>query len=277
MKTIGIIGAGVMGCEIALDLALKGFTPILKDLNDEMIEKAKNEILKRYRQLKFMKVIPKIDVLSVITFTEKYEDLKYVDLIIENATESIEIKKDIYLNLREICGEDTFYMVNTSCIPIYEIGILMEKPKNVIGAHFMNPVTLNPTVELIVSKYNTEEDINKAKDYLKSFKKKSIIVKDSPGFVSNRLSHLFMNEAANIVMDKIATPEAVDQIFKSGYKHAMGPLETIDLIGVDTVIDSLSVLYKYYKNVKFECSPLLIEMREKNLLGRKSGEGFYKY
>lgn len=277
MKKIGVIGAGVMGCEVSLSLVLNGFMPILKDIDDNRIENAKRSILKSYRRLKLIKKIPQIDVLSEITFTKEYNALKDVDVIIENVTESFETKRMVYENLREICKENTLYMVNTSCIPIQEIASLMRKPESVIGAHFMNPVTLNPTVEVIISKYNTEEIIQRAKEYLKSFNKEFIIVNDSPGFVSNRLSHLFMNEAANLVMEEVGTPHAIDQIFKKGYKHTMGPLETIDLIGVDTVVDSLAVLYKYYKNIKYECSPLLLEMRNKGLLGKKSGEGFYKY
>jgi 3-hydroxybutyryl-CoA dehydrogenase len=168
-------------------------------------------------------------------------------------------------------------MVNTSCISITKIGAITKRPDRVVGTHFMNPVPMMKAVEVIKGFYTSEKTIQRTKDLLTSLNKEGIVVNDFPGFVSNRISHLMMNEAAFIVQDQVADIKTVDEIFKKCYSHKMGPLETADLIGIDTVVESLQVLYDSYQDPKFRCCPLLKKMVDAGLLGRKSGRGFYEY
>jgi 3-hydroxybutyryl-CoA dehydrogenase len=280
MKKIAIIGAGVMGSDVAFDLASNGYKVILKDIQPEIIENAKQKINKDYRMVKMMKPSLKAtsdEILENITFSTTYDNFNELDLIIENIIEDQEAKIKLYKELNEICNPDTMYFVNTSCISITKLASFISKPENVIGAHFMNPVPLKEMVEVIKGFYTSDVVIEKTKEFLKSIGKTPIVVNDYPGFVANRLSHLFMNEAAFLVQDQVATPAEIDMIFKKGYGHKSGPLETADLIGLDTVVNSLAILYNNYQDSKFRCCPLLKKMVDAGLLGRKSGKGFYNY
>lgn len=281
MENIGVIGAGVMGQGVAQNLAECGFNIILVDVLEEILNNAKTEI---ERNIKFQNMFKKDKLhepierlVARISFTLDFQSLKDVDCIIENVTENIEIKESLYRRIGGICKDDCLYLVNTSCIPITRIGSVTKRPSMVIGTHFMNPVSMMKAVEVIRGFHTSEETILKTKDLLSKMGKESIIVNDMPGFVSNRISHLMMNEAAFIVQDQVATPEDVDEIFKQCYGHKMGPLETADLIGLDTVVNSLEVLYQSFQDSKFRCCPLLKKMVEAGLHGRKSGRGFYTY
>jgi 3-hydroxybutyryl-CoA dehydrogenase len=216
-------------------------------------------------------------LIKKIIFTDNYSDFDNVDLIIENVTEDCEIKKNVYSELNEICSDDATFAINTSCISITKIASYLNKPENAIGMHFMNPVPLKQMVETIRGHHTSEKTVETAKQFLKSIKKNPIIVNDYPGFVANRLSHLFMNEAAFLVQDNVASPDEIDMIFKQGYGHKMGPLETADLIGLDTVVKSLNILYDSYQDSKFRCCPLLKKMVDAGILGIKTGKGFYDY
>lgn len=281
IKTIAVIGAGIMGSDVALDLASYGYHVILKDLDNETLEKAEAKIKKGFKQAKMMKKEMKEvsidDVLAKITFTTSYDGFDGVEMVIENIVEEWEAKKTLYLKLSEVCKPGTLYAVNTSCISITKIGALMASPDKVIGAHFMNPVPLKRIVEVIRGYHTSDETVETMKQFLKTLKKTGVVVNDFPGFVTNRVSHLFMNEAAFLVQDGVAGPKEVDMIFTQGFGHAMGPLATADLIGLDTVVDSLEVLYQSYQDPKFRCCPLLRKMVDAGLLGRKSGKGFFNY
>lgn len=189
----------------------------------------------------------------------------------------MELLKNVYGKIDNICDENCIFLVNTSCISITKIAALTKRPDKVIGTHFMNPVPQKKVVEVVKGYHTSEETIASLKELLANIGKEAIIVNDYPGFVSNRVSHLFMNEAAYVVQDQVASPESVDDIFKKCFGHAMVPLETADLIGLDTVVNSLDILYKSYQDPKFRCCPLLRKMVDAGLYGRKSGEGFYKY
>ena len=281
IKNIAVIGAGVMGADVAFDFACYGFKVILKDLNDEILKRAEAKMTAGFRMVKMLK--PELEditlegILGNITFTADYAGFEKVDLVIENVSEDFDVKKAVYGELEGVCREDTVFAANTSCISITKIAALMKKPENVIGAHFMNPVPLKKMVETVRGYHTTDETVEALKGVLKKMGKNAIVVNDFPGFVANRLSHLFMNEAAFLVQDGVAAPKEIDQIFKQGYGHKMGPLETADLIGLDTVVMSLDVLYESYQDPKFRCAPLLRKMVDAGLLGKKSGEGFYKY
>lgn len=281
MKKIAVIGAGVMGCDVALNLACHGHQVILKDLGESHLEQARRRMNKEFRTMQLL--VPALkqkkadEVLANIAFATTYSGFTDIGYCIENISEDWQQKHDVYCQLKEVCPEETVYCVNTSCISITRIAALMPRPGNVIGMHFMNPVYLKEMVELVKGHHTSEPTIAAAKELLRSIGKSAVLVNDFPGFVANRLSHLFMNEAAFIIQDRVATAKEVDVIFKKGYGHSMGPLETADLIGLDTVVNSLDILYDSYQDSKFRCCPLLRKMVDAGLLGKKSGEGFYKY
>lgn len=278
---IGVIGAGTMGIGMTVDLILHNTHTVLVDLNQEILEKAKYEIINTVRFAPLVKKtvtrIPINELSELVTFTSNIADIHDCDFIVENATEDWEIKRDIYTKLDTICPKEVCFAVNTSCISITKVASVTKRTDKIIGMHFMNPVFLKPTIEVIKGFHTSEECIAEAKKLLDQLEKEAIIVNDYPGFVSNRISHLFMNEASFVVQDQVAEPKQVDEIFKKCFGHTMGPLETADLIGLDTVVDSLDVLYKSYQDTKFRCCPLLRKMVDAGLLGKKSGKGFYEY
>lgn len=278
---IGVIGAGVMGQGVAQSFAEKGYKVILVDTTNKILSKAISAIEKDIKLKSFFSKqnlsISPTEVIRNITLTEDYSVLKDVDFIIENVTEDWIIKRMVYESLNKILKDSCITLANTSCISITKIGAITRDCSKVIGVHFMNPVPLKTTVEVIKGHHTSEETIQKVKSLLFDIGKECIVVNDFPGFVSNRISHLFMNEAAFVVQDQVASPREVDDIFKKCYSHKMGPLETADLIGLDTVVNSLNVLYESYQDPKFRCCPLLKKMVEAGFTGRKSGKGFYKY
>lgn len=281
MKAVGVIGAGVMGAGVAQSLAQSRYFTVLIDISEDILESAREKIRNDMRfQAMFSKSGVHEDtetVLSRIVFSTDYKLLSDVDFIIENVTEKWEVKKEVYKKIDLICPEHTIFLVNTSCISITKVGALTNRKEKVIGTHFMNPVPMKNTIETIRGYHTSEETIEATKELLRGMGKECIIVNDYPGFVSNRISHLYMNEAAFVVQDQVASPEEVDNIFKLCFGHKMGPLETADLIGLDTVIDSLDILYESYQDSKFRCCPLLRKMVDAGLLGRKVGKGFYSY
>lgn len=281
MKTVGVIGAGVMGRGVTHGLLLSGVKVKLIDISEEILKEALEEIKRNLRfQCLFNKDVKVDNIDELVAGVEigtSTDVLSDVDIIIENGPEDWMIKKEIYLELDRIITEDALVLINTSCISITKIASLMKNKERVIGVHFMNPVYAKNTLEVIKGEHTSIETIDGTVDFLKSIGKESIVVNDLPGFVSNRISHLFMNEAAFVVQDSVASPKQVDEIFKKCFEHKMGPLETADLIGLDTVVNSLDVLYESYNDPKFRVCPLLRKMVHAGYLGRKSGKGFYEY
>lgn len=278
---VGVIGAGLMGVGVAASFAIAGYEVILVDNSSDALEKAKDKIRDEisFRVLFSVKdnSINIDESLSRITYTMHLKDTSKANLIVENVSEDKEIKNAVHLELAKTVSPIAKIVVNTSCLLITQLAEKYNKPENIIGVHFMNPVSAIDTVEVIIAKQTSDDTLRGVEEYLKSIGKKSIIVKDSPGFVSNRISHLFMNEAIRTLQDDIASAEKIDAIFEKCYLHKMGPLKTADLIGLDTVKKSLDVLYHYYKEEKFKSAPLLCQLVEEGKLGRKTGQGFYKY
>lgn len=278
---VGVIGAGTMGRGIAQTVAQYNEKVVLVDISTDILESAKKEIRNSVRMQAFynkaLKGIKPDEVIERIIFTTDYALLSECDFIIENVPEKLEIKIGVYEQLEKVSNPNAYYAVNTSCIPVTEIAALTNRPDKVIGMHFMNPVPMIEAVEIMKGFHTSKETIEAALKLLKAINKHGIIVNDYPGFVSNRISHLMMNEAAFIVQEGEASIENVDDIFKKCYGHKMGPLETADLIGLDTVVDSLDVLFGQYKDTKFRCCPLLRRMVAAGHCGRKSGQGFYGY
>ena len=281
IQLVGVIGAGVMGRGVAQNLSQSGLKTILIDVSDEILGKAGEEIKQNLRFQVMMKKLEKPQtpesILDNIVFTTDFKLLEKCDYVIENVTEKWNVKKDVYAQLEMVCSERCIYAVNTSVIPITRIGSVTSRPGQVIGIHFMNPVPMKTMVEVIRGYHTTDETIETTKNLLSLMGKEVVMVNDSPGFVSNRVLMLTINEAIFLVQDQVAPAEDVDKIFKGCFGHKMGPLETGDLIGLDTILYSLEALYDSFNDDKYRPSPLLKKMVDAGLHGRKSGQGFYTY
>lgn len=280
-QNAGVIGAGVMGSGLAQNLAQTGYKVILIDIAEDILARSRHNI---DQNIRFQQMFNKNDKLEdpektirQITFTTDYHWLNEVGFVIENVTEKWKIKKTVYSQLEDNCPRNCIFATNTSAISVTRIASVTKRPSNVIGIHFMNPVPMKSMVELIPGYHTSEETIETTKTLLKNMEKEFIIVNDFPGFVSNRVLMLTINEAIFVVRDQVASPKDVDKIFKSCFGHKMGPLETADLIGLDTILFSLQVLYESFSDTKYRPCPLLKRMVDAGLLGRKSGKGFYDY
>lgn len=279
--SVGVVGGGVMGAGVAQNAAEKGLRAVVLDLSDEVLEGTRDEIRKNTRmQGMFAKDSdrPSADeVLERVELTTDYADLADVDFVVENVVEKVEVKEPVYRRLDEACRGDVVFAANTSCVSITKIGSWTDRPAQVVGMHFMNPVPLKPVAEVIRGHHTTDEHLETALAFLAALGKEGIVVNDMPGFVSNRVLMLTINEAVWTVQDGVAEAADVDRLFKTCFGHKMGPLETGDLIGLDTILYSLDVLYESFNDDKFRPCPLLKKMVDAGLHGRKSGQGFYDY
>ena len=281
IESVGVLGVGNIGTEVVTDLVLHGIRVVAFDLTTEILERAKTKILKNIRFAPLLsKSAPRVSkdgALKQMHFTTSLADLSSCEFIIENVTEDWQVKKVVYEKLDRVMPSEVCFGANTSCISITKIGSVTERPANVVGIHFMNPVHAQPTVEVIRGYHTSDRTLACLNQLFSQLNKEAIVVEDLPGFVSNRISHLFMNEAAFVLQDNVAPAEKIDAIFKKCFGHKMGPLETADLIGLDTVMHSLDVLYESYHDAKYRCSPLLRKLVHAGNLGRKTGKGFYSY
>ncbi|PYP88073.1 MAG: 3-hydroxybutyryl-CoA dehydrogenase [Blastocatellia bacterium AA13] len=282
MEYVGVIGAGVMGTGVAQNLAETGHRVILIDLTDELLEKARGIIRRDLKTRALFRKSkepfePASAVMERITFTCDYERLSEATFVIENVVEKWKVKEEVYHHIDPICPKDCVFAANTSAISITQIGSATKRADRMAGIHFMNPVPLKPMVEVIRGYHTSEETLSRVRSLLTAMGKEGIVVNDMPGFVSNRVLMLTVNEAIFLVQDQVASAEDVDRIFKGCFGHKMGPLETADLIGLDTILFSLDVLYESYNDSKYRPSPLLKKMVSAGLHGRKSGRGFYNY
>ncbi|MAT97573.1 MAG: 3-hydroxybutyryl-CoA dehydrogenase [Anaerolineaceae bacterium] len=282
LKRIGVIGAGVMGIGVAQALAQTQHDVVLIDIQDDILAQAKDQIYQNIRLSRLFNTPKESDktpdeLISQINFTTDYQQLQDVDFVVENSTEKWQIKKEIYPQLDAICPPKTVFAANTSCISITRIGSVTTRPDRIVGMHFMNPVPMKPTVEVIRGYHTSDSALDIAQQFLAGMNKDCIVVNDSPGFVSNRVLMLTINEAAFLLHEGVSNAEDVDQIFKKCFGHKMGPLETADLIGLDTILYSIEVLHESFADSKYRPCPLLRKMVDAGLYGRKSGAGFYAY
>ena len=270
-----------MGSGVAQNLAQTNHRVILLDLSEDILERAKQEIRQAIRFQGFFKKGEKAqnpgEILERITFSTDYRLLDEADFVVENVTEKWEIKKEVYAHIDTICPDRTIFAANTSAISITRIASATKRAPKVIGIHFMNPVPMKPVVEMIRGYHTSEETIEATKGFLTGMGKEWVLVNDSPGFVSNRVLMLTINEAVFLLQEQVASAEEVDTIFKTCFGHKMGPLETADLIGLDTILFSVEVLYESFNDSKYRPCPLLKKMVDAGLYGRKSGQGFYTY
>ena len=281
MKNIAVIGAGAMGNGIAHAFAQSGYKVQLVDVNKKALNKALLTISKNLDRMVAKGKIEettKAETLSNISiFTELSEGVEYASLVIEAATENIDLKLKIFRQLDTACSEDTILATNTSSISITQIAAVTSRPEQVIGMHFMNPVPIMPLVEIIAGYSTSEEVLSFTKDLTEEIGKTPVIVNDYPGFVANRILIPMINEAIETLYSGVAGVQEIDTIMKLGMAHPMGPLELADFIGLDVCLSILEVMYEGFKNPKYAPNPLLTNMVQAGKYGIKSGEGFYNY
>lgn len=281
MGVVGVVGAGVMGIGIAQVLAEHDHEVVLIDLDERVIERARRQLAQNVRMQRLYggpgSPAQVDEIIGAVHFSADYTQLSKAQYVIENVTEKWDVKARVYRQLDDVCGGECILAANTSAIPITRIAAATRRPDKVIGIHFMNPVPVKPTVELISGFHTSEETISRTQELLASIGKEAICVGDSPGFVSNRVLMLTINEAAYLVYENVADAATVDRVFVSCFGHPMGPLATADLIGVDTILYSIEVLYESFGDSKYRPCPLLRKMVEAGLHGRKSDRGFFSY
>ena len=281
MKNVAVIGAGTMGNGIAHTFAQFGYKVQLIDISQSSLDKGIATITKNLDRMISKEKISeqdKQDTLGNIqTFTSIKKGVQYAGLIIEAATENIDLKLKIFKELDEVCPDDTILASNTSSISITKIASVTSRPKMVIGMHFMNPVPIMKLVEVIRG-YSTSDDVtNQIMELSKGLQKIPVEVNDYPGFIANRILMPMLNEAVYSLYEGVAGVYEIDTVMKLGMAHPMGPLQLADFIGLDVCLSILEVLNKGFGNPKYAPCPLLVNMVTAGKLGVKSGEGFYDY
>ncbi len=280
MSRVAVVGAGTMGNGIAHVFAQYGWQTILVDVSRDQLNRAIGTIKDNSeRQVKkgALSEDARQDLLDRITIDTSLEAAQGAELIVEAATESPDIKFRIFRNLSRIGGQGTVLASNTSSISIDDLAKHIDRPENVIGMHFMNPVPVMNLVEVIRGKKTAEWVVDRTVEIAKGLGKHPVIVQDSPGFVSNRVLMPMINEAIYCVQDGVADAEGVDAIMKLGMKHPLGPLALADLIGLDVCLSIMKVLQEGLDKHKYRPAPLLEKMVAEGKMGRKSGQGFYAY
>ena len=281
MKNVAVIGAGTMGNGIAHTFAQSGFKVQLIDIDEKLVKKGVKTITKNLDRMIEKGTITeakKEETLgNITTFTNITEGVEYASLVIEAATENLDLKLNIFRQLDQDCPDDTILATNTSSISITQIASVTSRPNMVIGMHFMNPVPIMKLVEIIRG-YNTSDEVtNIIMEISKTLGKVPVEVKDYPGFVANRILMPMINEAIETLYNGVAGVQEIDTVMKLGMAHPMGPLQLADFIGLDVCLSILNVMYDGFKNPKYAPCPLLVNMVRAGKLGVKSGEGFYDY
>jgi 3-hydroxybutyryl-CoA dehydrogenase len=281
MKNIAVIGAGTMGNGIAHTFAQSGFNVNLIDISQENIERGMNTISKNLQRMVDKTTISEQDkentLSNISTFTKMEEGVKNVDLVVEAATENVDLKLKIFKQLDEITDAKTILATNTSSISITQIAAVTKRADKIIGMHFMNPVPIMKLVEIIRG-YNTSDEVTKTiMDLSRTLNKIPVEVNDYPGFVANRILMPMINESIETLYNGVAGVQEIDTVMKLGMAHPMGPLQLADFIGLDVCLSILNVMYDGFKNPKYAPCPLLTNMVAAGKLGVKSGEGFYDY
>jgi 3-hydroxybutyryl-CoA dehydrogenase len=280
IRTIGVIGAGTMGNGIAHVFARNGYSVLLCEVEQRFLDRGLETIQKNLECEAAKGKIAANDMQATmdrITGVLQRDRLVECDFVIEAATEKFETKKAIFADLDRIMRADVILASNTSSISVTKLANVTGRPDRVIGMHFFNPVPVMKLVEVIRGMATSQETFEKVRDLAVKLEKTPVDVNDAPGFVSNRVLMPLLNEAMYAVMEGVATPEAVDEVFKLGMAHPMGPLTLADFIGLDVCLDVMRVLQEGFGDPKYRPCPLLVRMVDAGWLGRKSGRGFYRY
>ena len=280
IKTVGVVGAGTMGNGIAHVFARSGCNVTLVDVEQTFLDRAMSTIGKNMeREVGKGKLTAEARdaALKRITPGVSRAPLATCDFVIEAATEQFKIKTELFQELDRLCHPEVILASNTSSISITKLAAVTKRPQQVIGMHFFNPVPMMKLVEVIRGLATSQETYRTVSELATKLEKTPVEVNDSPGFVSNRVLMPLLNEAMYTVMEGVATAEAVDEVFKLGMAHPMGPLTLADFIGLDVCLDIMRVMYDGLGDPKYRPCPLLIRMVDAGWLGRKSGRGFYRY
>jgi len=280
MNRIAVLGAGQMGSGIAQVCAAAGFSVVLRDLDPAALARARGTIessLDRLLAKGRIQAQARTDTLARIGVATSAEALADVDLVIEAVTENLAVKTAIFRELSAVCRPDAILASNTSSISLTRLAAVVTHPERVIGMHFMNPVPMMPLVEVIRALQTSPATFEAIDTLTRTLGKTPVDVKNSPGFVANRILIPMINEAAFCRYEGLASSEEIDTVMKLGMNHPMGPLALADLIGIDTVLAIMHVLYEGFNDSKYRPCPLLIEMVDAGRLGRKSGQGFFSY
>ncbi|WP_046745471.1 3-hydroxybutyryl-CoA dehydrogenase [Kordia zhangzhouensis] len=281
MKNVAVIGAGTMGNGIAHTFAQFGFKVQLIDISQASLDKGIATITKNLDRMVAKEKISEEEkqntLTNITTYTNIREGVEYAGLVVEAATENVDLKLKIFKDLDELCPDDTILATNTSSISITQIAAVTSRPEMVIGMHFMNPVPIMKLVEIIRG-YNTSDEVtNTIMELSKQLNKVPVEVNDYPGFVANRILMPMINESIETLYNGVAGVQEIDTVMKLGMAHPMGPLQLADFIGLDVCLSILNVMYEGFKNPKYAPCPLLVNMVMAGKLGVKSGEGFYDY
>jgi len=280
IKTVGVIGAGTMGNGIAHVFAKGGFPVVLVDVEQKFLDRGLDIIKKNLeREVAKSKLTAeqRDQAVARITSTTDRKKVGACDFIVEAASERYETKAELFRDLDALCHPEVILSSNTSSISITKLAAVTKRPDRIIGMHFFNPVPMMKLVEVIRGLATSDETFATVKALAQKLAKTPVEVNDAPGFVSNRVLMPLLNEAMYAVMEGVATPEAVDEVFKLGMAHPMGPLTLADFIGLDVCLDIMRVMQAGLGDPKYRPCPLLIKMVDAGWLGRKSGRGFYKY
>src|ERR1700746_2002723 len=280
IRTVGVVGAGTMGNGIAHVFARGGFNVVLCDVEQRFLDRALGTIAKNLEREVAKNKITAADKNSALGHIQAVTDrnkLSDCDFVIEAATEKFEIKAEIFRDLDRLTRLEIILASNTSSISITKLAAQTKRPDKVIGMHFFNPVPVMKLVEVIRGLATSQETFESVRDLALKLERAPVEVNDYPGFVSNRVLMPLLNEAMFTVMEGVATAEAVDEVFKLGMAHPMGPLTLADFIGLDVCLDIMRVLQDGLGDPKYRPCPLLIKMVDAGWLGKKSGRGFYKY